>query len=250
MKKLSFNASCQENCWTLALNSWQSACTGSGYMASSVWFTATYFRINAVAFPTSNARLDRPSESAAINAVWFDDNNCSSWTWSTDNCVGSSERCRRYLFTFRLLIVCVGYLLLASLLITASLLPDQLSLLLKALAPVSQMRVKSQWLYLVKFEIRPKQIISESGPWYALSQEMLPHVITPLEKKLGKVSNLGKGRVWKQSADCSFFPSHKSSICETDMKTLVNVSERCSDGKPSWRSKPFFMFCSRHERVH
>lgn len=47
--------------------------------------------------------------------------------------------------------------------------------------------VKSQWLYLMPLDITPKQIpdSSPSGKHYALLEDILPQLITPLEKKLG-----------------------------------------------------------------
>ena len=48
--------------------------------------------------------------------------------------------------------------------------------------------IKSQWLYLVPLDVVPKQIPDSSprGRHYALPEDVLPQLITPLEKKLGK----------------------------------------------------------------
>ncbi|RZC39918.1 PIG-S domain containing protein [Asbolus verrucosus] len=51
---------------------------------------------------------------------------------------------------------------------------------LNQVSPVADFIVKSQWLYLVELGAIPRKIQDH----YALYEEQLPHVITPLEKKL------------------------------------------------------------------
>lgn len=50
---------------------------------------------------------------------------------------------------------------------------------LKTITPVANFTVKSQWIYLVDLGVTPKKF----GEHYALLEEQLPHIITPLEKK-------------------------------------------------------------------
>lgn len=54
--------------------------------------------------------------------------------------------------------------------------------LLDALSPLITFHIKSQWLYSVRLEGRPRQ---NPDNWYSLPEDTLPHIITPLEKKLG-----------------------------------------------------------------
>lgn len=51
---------------------------------------------------------------------------------------------------------------------------------LKSISPVANFTVKSQWLYLVELGVKPKKLQEH----YALFEEQLPHIVTPLEKKL------------------------------------------------------------------
>ena len=51
---------------------------------------------------------------------------------------------------------------------------------LEKVSHIADFVVKSQWLYLVELGARPTKVIDH----YVLSEEQLPHVITPLEKKL------------------------------------------------------------------
>lgn len=51
---------------------------------------------------------------------------------------------------------------------------------LKSISPVANFTVKSQWLYLVELGVQPKKF----GDDFALFEEQLPHIVTPLEKKL------------------------------------------------------------------
>lgn len=62
---------------------------------------------------------------------------------------------------------------------------DQLSVL-------SNFSVKSQWLYLLPLDVNPKRIPDSStkGWHYALVEDALPHIVTPLEKKLASQVSL------------------------------------------------------------
>lgn len=51
---------------------------------------------------------------------------------------------------------------------------------LNTVNPVATFTVKSQWLYLVELGVIPKKVSDH----YALYEKQLPHIITPLEKKL------------------------------------------------------------------
>ena len=68
---------------------------------------------------------------------------------------------------------------------------DHMGPLLDFLAPLTTFHIKSQWLYSVRLEGHPHQVEdesrseSESRKWYYLPEDVLPHIITPLEKKLG-----------------------------------------------------------------
>ncbi|XP_034255162.1 GPI transamidase component PIG-S isoform X2 [Thrips palmi] len=62
---------------------------------------------------------------------------------------------------------------------------DHLGGLLEYLSPIITFHIKSQWLYSVRLEGRPRQVQEEAQTWYSLSEDILPHIITPLEKKLG-----------------------------------------------------------------
>ena len=60
--------------------------------------------------------------------------------------------------------------------------------LLHELSPFAQYTVKSQWLYFVTLNVQPKLVSDSSGyghQHYALAEDILPQIITPLEKKLG-----------------------------------------------------------------
>lgn len=63
---------------------------------------------------------------------------------------------------------------------------DHLGAMLDFLAPVISFHIKSQWLYSVRLEGRPRQVQEEGRTWFSLPEDTLPHIITPLEKKLGK----------------------------------------------------------------
>lgn len=54
---------------------------------------------------------------------------------------------------------------------------------------VANFSVKSQWLYHMPLDVNPKLIRDRTrlGRHYALSEDVLPQLITPLEKKLGKI---------------------------------------------------------------
>ncbi|KAK2585416.1 hypothetical protein KPH14_010084 [Odynerus spinipes] len=62
---------------------------------------------------------------------------------------------------------------------------DQLSML-------SNFSVKSQWLYLLPLDVNPKRVPDSSvqGRHYALVEDVLPHIVTPLEKKLASQVSL------------------------------------------------------------
>jgi hypothetical protein len=65
---------------------------------------------------------------------------------------------------------------------------DYLEPLLYELSPLAGYTVKSQWLYFVTLNVQPKLVIDSSGSGhqhYALAEDILPQIITPLEKKLG-----------------------------------------------------------------
>lgn len=54
---------------------------------------------------------------------------------------------------------------------------------------VADFSIKSQWLYLLPLNVRPKEVYDSSvlGRHFAFSEDILPQLITPLEKKLGTV---------------------------------------------------------------
>ncbi|CAD1478283.1 unnamed protein product, partial [Heterotrigona itama] len=58
---------------------------------------------------------------------------------------------------------------------------------LSELSILSNFSVKSQWLYLLPLDVNPKRVPDSSplGRHFALSEDVLPQLITPLEKKLG-----------------------------------------------------------------
>lgn len=57
--------------------------------------------------------------------------------------------------------------------------------LLHELRDLNEIHVKSQWLHLVSLQVTPK-LVEGDVRHFALPEASLPHVITPLEKKLGK----------------------------------------------------------------
>lgn len=59
---------------------------------------------------------------------------------------------------------------------------DYLDPFLKQLSALSQFTVRSQWLYFVSLGVQPNKV--EDG--YELEKDMLPHILIPLEKKLGE----------------------------------------------------------------
>ncbi|XP_069683309.1 GPI transamidase component PIG-S [Periplaneta americana] len=64
---------------------------------------------------------------------------------------------------------------------------DYVEPLLQQLSPLAGYTVKSQWLYFVTLNVQPKLVtdVSMSGrQHYALAEDILPQIITPLEKKL------------------------------------------------------------------
>lgn len=58
---------------------------------------------------------------------------------------------------------------------------------LSELSILSNFSVKSQWLYLLPLDVNPKRVPDSGvlGRHYALPEDLLPQLITPLEKKLG-----------------------------------------------------------------
>ncbi|KAK6618360.1 hypothetical protein RUM44_002812 [Polyplax serrata] len=62
---------------------------------------------------------------------------------------------------------------------------DYISPLADQLKDMHEFHIKSQWLYFVGLQAQPKFLnYTDKGPHFALSADLLPHVITPLEKKL------------------------------------------------------------------
>lgn len=64
---------------------------------------------------------------------------------------------------------------------------DYLEPLLHELSQLAAYTVKSQWLYFVTLNVQPKLVTESSGSGYqhyALAEDILPQIITPLEKKL------------------------------------------------------------------
>lgn len=64
---------------------------------------------------------------------------------------------------------------------------DYIEPFLNELSPLAQYTVKSQWLYFVTLNVQPKLVTDPSTgrQHYALAEDILPQIITPLEKKLG-----------------------------------------------------------------
>ncbi|KAJ8668186.1 hypothetical protein QAD02_009849 [Eretmocerus hayati] len=74
----------------------------------------------------------------------------------------------------------------------SSMAQDYLEPFLEGLTPLADFSVKTQWLYLVPLGVEPK-FVSEIGKvsrHYALSEDLLPQIITPLEKKLASQVSL------------------------------------------------------------
>jgi len=55
--------------------------------------------------------------------------------------------------------------------------------LLFQLKPVADLKVKSQWLYFVDIGVEPKK--DNEKEYYVVTPDKIPHIISPLEKKLG-----------------------------------------------------------------
>lgn len=53
---------------------------------------------------------------------------------------------------------------------------------------ISNFSVKSQWLYLLSLGVKTIRVPDSSaqGRHYGLVEDVLPHIVTPLDKKLGK----------------------------------------------------------------
>lgn len=56
--------------------------------------------------------------------------------------------------------------------------------LLTQLHLLSDFRIKSQWLYLVNLQQMPKKVDDH----FELNHKQIPHIITPLEKKIGTLA--------------------------------------------------------------
>ncbi|XP_051175486.1 GPI transamidase component PIG-S [Leptopilina boulardi] len=63
---------------------------------------------------------------------------------------------------------------------------------LNEISLVADFHIKSQWLYLVPLNVKPKEVYDSSilGRHFALSEDILPQLITPLEKKLASQVSL------------------------------------------------------------
>lgn len=63
---------------------------------------------------------------------------------------------------------------------------------LEQLSMISNFTVKSQWLYVLPLDVNPKRVpdSSSEGRHYALVEDVLPHIVTPLEKKLASQVSL------------------------------------------------------------
>ncbi|XP_066601414.1 GPI transamidase component PIG-S-like isoform X2 [Prorops nasuta] len=63
---------------------------------------------------------------------------------------------------------------------------------LNEFSTISNFSVKSQWLYLLPLDVTPKMIPDSSilGRHYALPEDVLPQLVTPLEKKLASQVSL------------------------------------------------------------
>ncbi|XP_043285709.1 GPI transamidase component PIG-S [Venturia canescens] len=73
-----------------------------------------------------------------------------------------------------------------------SLANDYIEPFLQDISIVANFSIKSQWLYLMPLDVSPKQIPDSSprGRHYALPEDVLPQLITPLEKKLASQISL------------------------------------------------------------
>lgn len=80
---------------------------------------------------------------------------------------------------------------------------------------VSNFSVKSQWLYFLPLDVSPKRV-PDSGPLgrhFALPEDVLPQLVTPLEKKLGMPpypTFHPKYRATKVNSDALMFQRHTS----------------------------------------
>ncbi|XP_015591966.1 GPI transamidase component PIG-S isoform X1 [Cephus cinctus] len=63
---------------------------------------------------------------------------------------------------------------------------------LEGLSLIANFSIKSQWLYLLPLDVTPKQVPDSSplGRHYALPENVLPQLVTPLEKKLASQVSL------------------------------------------------------------
>ncbi|XP_063979465.1 GPI transamidase component PIG-S [Diachasmimorpha longicaudata] len=88
---------------------------------------------------------------------------------------------------------------------------DYLEPFLDHVASIATFSVKSQWLYLMPLDVRPKQIPDNSvlGRHYALSEDVLPQLITPFEKKIAsQVSRHPCINLITYMAPCEHAPIH------------------------------------------
>ncbi|KAL7292402.1 hypothetical protein TKK_0013994 [Trichogramma kaykai] len=74
----------------------------------------------------------------------------------------------------------------------ANIVPNYFEPFLQGLKNIADFSVKSQWLYLLPLGVKPKQLADSSkwGKHYALPEDVLPQIITPLEKKLASQVSL------------------------------------------------------------
>ncbi|XP_046740185.1 GPI transamidase component PIG-S [Diprion similis] len=99
---------------------------------------------------------------------------------------------------------------------------------------VANFTVKSQWLYLVPLDVTPKQIPDSSvlGRHYALPEDVLPQIITPLEKKLASQVSLNPCiNLVMYTPPCDKAPLHIYTRSGHRSKTASNVEAFLS---PRW----------------
>ncbi|XP_046415588.1 GPI transamidase component PIG-S [Neodiprion fabricii] len=105
---------------------------------------------------------------------------------------------------------------------------------LDELSVVANFTVKSQWLYLVPLDVTPKQIPDSSvlGRHYALPEDVLPQIITPLEKKLASQVSLNPCiNLVMYTPPCDKAPLHIYTRSGHRSKTSSNVEAFLS---PRW----------------
>ncbi|XP_011495215.1 PREDICTED: GPI transamidase component PIG-S [Ceratosolen solmsi marchali] len=69
---------------------------------------------------------------------------------------------------------------------------DYIDPFLEELSIIADFSIKSQWLYFLPLGVKPKEVPANNkfGRYFALSEDILPQVITPLEKKLASQVSL------------------------------------------------------------